>query len=96
MSEFEKLEKQVLALAARTVIMPIDEIRLASALGSLKDLPKKVPSLVAWGRHENLHVRRVAINALVRGAQLEAAGVKALLVERLSESEGRTTRANES
>jgi HEAT repeat protein len=88
MATFEALEKKVLALARRTVIMPIAEIRLEARLAELPGIGRRIKRLLAWTEHENLHVRRVGYHVIRRAKLFGAAGVTEALLRGLSDTAG--------
>ncbi|MDX2014774.1 MAG: HEAT repeat domain-containing protein [Myxococcaceae bacterium] len=88
MPTFESLEKKVLALATRTVIMPVEEIRLEVKLSELPGVGRRIKRLLAWTEHENFHVRRVGYHVIRRAKLFRSAGVTEALLRGLSDAEG--------
>jgi HEAT repeat protein len=88
MPSFESLEKKVLALATRTVIMPIEEIRLEAKLAELPGIGRRIKRLLGWTSHENFHVRRVGYHVIRRAKLFHPAGVTEALLRGLSDPEG--------
>lgn len=85
---FETLANASIELGQRTVIMPIEEMQLASAFAELPDRVEVVTRLVReLFNNENMHVRRIAVNACRRAKAFEVAGLENALTERLNDPE---------
>jgi hypothetical protein len=87
-STFDKLASEAAELGERTIIMPIDEIRLSAALAALPDQDKVVTRLISeLFNHHNMHVRRIGVNAARRSKAFHTWGLKEALTARLSDPE---------
>ncbi|MBB6187695.1 hypothetical protein [Rhodanobacter sp. MP7CTX1] len=85
---FETLAHASIALGQRPVIMPIEEMQIASAFAELPDRVEVVTRLVhELFNNENMHVRRIAVNACRRAKTFEVAGLEHALTERLTDPE---------
>jgi len=83
---FSQLVKKSVRLGNSFPIMPIDEIRLAVAFAELPDQERVVPRLITeLFEHENMHVRRIAINACRRSKNFHVPGLKEALTRRLND-----------
>ena len=85
---FDRLSRNAKELGRQTIIMPIDEIRLAHEFSILPDQPRIVGRLIAeLFDHENMHVRRIAVNASRRSGAFDTEGLQVALTRRLSDPE---------
>lgn len=86
LSHFDRLVRQSVALGNSFPIMPIEEMLLSAKFAELPDQPKVINRLISeLFDHENMHVRRIAINACCRSKCFEAPGLKDALVRKLSD-----------
>lgn len=85
---FETLANASIELGQRPMIMPIEEMQLAS---SFVELPNRVEVVTRLVRelfdNENMHVRRIAINACRRAKTFDVAGLENALTERMNDPE---------
>jgi len=87
-STFDQLAAEAAKLGDRTIIMPIEEIRLAAAFAALPDQDRVVSRLISeLFTHRNMHVRRIAVNAARRSKAFHTSGLKGALTARLSDAE---------
>ncbi len=86
--QFRDLARRAVKLGEQRFIMPIDEIRLASEFAALPDQHEVVPRLVRelFG-HSNMHVRRIAVNAVRRSQEFDVPGLADALTRMLSDPE---------
>lgn len=85
---FNRLAAKSVKLGNSFPIMPIDEIRLSVAFAKLPDQEEVVSRLIReLFSHENMHVRRIAINACRRSGAFGVSGLKEALAEKLSDPE---------
>nr|CAP48572.1 putative integron gene cassette protein [uncultured bacterium] len=87
-SRFNRLVRRSVALGNSFPIMPIDEIRLSVEFAELPNQPKVIDRLIReLFDHENMHVRRIAVNACRRSEHFDEPGLRDALVRRLSDEE---------
>lgn len=87
-SDFDHLALAAIALGTQPFIMPIDEIRMAHAFSSLPDTGQVVHRLVReLFDHENMHVRRIAVNATRHCKLFQAEGLQEALTRKLEDAE---------
>ena len=87
-SEFDRLAQAAIELGNQPVVMPIDEIQLAHAFTTLPDSELVVGRLLReLFDHENMHVRRIAVNAARRCKAFETEGLQEALARKLEDSE---------
>lgn len=85
-SKFDRLLAKAVKLGSQTVIMPIDEIRLATEFSSLANQERVVKRLMSEAfNHANMHVRRIAINACRRSESFDIDGLSSALTDKLSD-----------
>ena len=73
---FESLAQASIELGNRSMIMPIEEIQLAVAFAELPDRLQVVDRLMReLFNNENMHVRRIAVNACRRSQAFEVVGL---------------------
>ncbi len=84
MAKIDRLIAQTYALAEQFPIMPVEEIRLSVAFAKLPK-PKQVVLrlLTELFDHDNMHVRRVAINACRRIRLFEIPGLREAIIRKL-------------
>ena len=88
-NDLEALVSQTLLFAERSSVMPIEEIELSVAFAELPDPHATIARLLErLLPHDNLHVRRVALNACRRIGEFEAPGLKEALVAALEDPAG--------
>jgi len=69
--------------------MPIDEIRLSVEFTELPNQPKVINRLISeLFDYDNMHVRRIAVNACRRSEHFDEPGLREALLQRLSDGEG--------
>ncbi|MEW5737932.1 MAG: HEAT repeat domain-containing protein [Myxococcota bacterium] len=88
MPSFDALEKKVFALATRSIIMPIEEIRLEAKLAGLPGIGRRLRRVLAWTVHENFHVRRVGYHVIRRAKLFRSKAVLDALLRGLSDEVG--------
>jgi hypothetical protein len=85
---FEALAKASIELGQRTMILPIEELRLVSAFVELPDPHRVVDRLVReLFNNDNMHVRRIAVSACRRAKAFDVQGLEEALTEKLSDPE---------
>ena len=86
--KFDKLVHQSIVVGSNFPVMPIDEIRLASAFAALPNQKTVVTRLMTeLFEHPNMHVRRIAVNACRRSAAFDVPGLQEALVRKLRDPE---------
>ncbi|PSB56099.1 hypothetical protein [Chamaesiphon polymorphus] len=87
-SQFDRLVAKSIELGNSFPVMPIEEIRLSVAFAELPDLHNVISRLVQeLFEHENMHVRRIAINACRRAQTFDVQGLKEGLTNKLNDPE---------
>jgi hypothetical protein len=87
-SRFERLVKKAEKLGESFPIMPVDEIRLATAFTELPNRSSVVARLISeLFDHPNMHVRRIAINACRRSKEFGVPGLEEAVTAKLGDSE---------
>src|SRR5262245_55827433 len=87
-SKFDQLFASAVELGNRAMIMPIEELHLSIAFASLPNRVKVVTRLISeLFDHQNMHVRRIAVNAARRSKAFDTPGLKEALTRRLSDPE---------
>ena len=87
-SEFDRLVQAAIELGNRPAIMPIEEIQLAHALSTLPDIEQVVGRLHReLFDHQNMHVRRIAVNACRHAKVFDCNGLKEAVTRKLEDSE---------
>jgi hypothetical protein len=85
---FAHLARRAVKLGGQPFIMPIDEIELASEFAALPDQHEVVPRLIReLFDHQNMHVRRIAVNAVRRSEVFDVPGLADALTRMLTDSE---------
>ncbi|MEC5126833.1 HEAT repeat domain-containing protein [Verrucomicrobiales bacterium BCK34] len=88
LSRFDRLVKKSVALGNSFPIMPIDEIRLSVEFAELPNQSKVIGRLIReLFDHDNMHVRRIAVNACRRSKHFDEPGLRDALLLRLSDEE---------
>jgi hypothetical protein len=86
--KFDVLVSKSVELGNSFPIMPIEEIRLAVAFAELPNQEVVVSRLLhEIFHHENMHVRRIAVNACRRSNHFQVSGLKEALTTKLSDPE---------
>ena len=87
-NNFDVLATRSIELGNSLPIMPIDEIRLSVEFSELPEQREVVGRLVReLFNHENMHVRRIAVNACRRSRHFDVPDLESALTERLADSE---------
>ena len=88
-SKFRRLVRRAEKLSERIPIMPIDEIRLAVEFSELPNQPLVISRLIdELFDHDDMHVRRIAVNACRHSEHFDAPGLREALLDRLEDEEG--------
>lgn len=86
-TRFSRLVRKSVKLGNSFPIMPVDELRLSVAFTELPDQESVVSRLIAeLFEHENMHVRRIAVNASRRSKHFQVTGLKEALTRKLSDT----------
>ena len=89
MPTFEQLEKEAIEILDSEIVMPIDEIRLGTAFSELPQPEEVAQRLIkTLFQHNNFHIRRVAVQAWRRIANLDVSGLREVLLQALEDPEG--------
>lgn len=88
MTPFAAIERRVLALARKTVLMPVEEIRLAVRVAELPRVRRSLGRILQWAAHPDFHVRRVALGALRRIGPWDDVRVLPVLLRCLADEAG--------
>ncbi|HJY75059.1 MAG TPA: M15 family metallopeptidase [Burkholderiales bacterium] len=86
---FRRLVDKSVRLGNRSMIMPIEELRLALAFAELPRQAEVITRLIGeLFDHQNMHVRRIAVIACRKSRAFEVAGLKEALTRKLADPEG--------
>lgn len=87
-SDFATLVARSIELGNSFPVMPVDEIRLSVEFAELPEQTEVVARLIRdLFHHENMHVRRIAVNACRRSRRFDVPGLEAALTEKLADHE---------
>jgi hypothetical protein len=85
---YESLVSATIELGKRHIVMPIEEMQLASALASLPNSDNVVARMISeLFSHPNMHVRRIAISASRRSKAFGVIGLRDALTFALNDPE---------